>query len=156
MPTMNIYISADLKGRMDAAGTNVNWSAVAQKSFEATLQKQEWETMTDEIEAAAARLRASRALIDVELAEEVGRRWLLKEASYEQGLKLRNLKVAKSFGNDFAVSSSLPKDLSDLLCGNPTALWEQALGSSDLPSSGFARKFVESAQKAFREVFPLI
>lgn len=37
MPKMSIYIPAELKRRMDAAGGDVNWSDLAQRAFERQL-----------------------------------------------------------------------------------------------------------------------
>jgi hypothetical protein len=37
MATMNVYVSSDLKRRIDEVREEINWSAIAQKAFENAL-----------------------------------------------------------------------------------------------------------------------
>lgn len=37
MPRLSIYVSAEMKQRMDAFGDSVNWSRAAQKAFDAEM-----------------------------------------------------------------------------------------------------------------------
>jgi hypothetical protein len=84
MPSINVYVSDDLKARMDRAAEGVNWSSVAQGAFEralASIPAMEGSKMSAVLE----RLKASKAeQVDSVAAAgfAAGRRWAENEADY--------------------------------------------------------------------------
>ncbi len=84
MPRINLYVTDDLKARMDRVADAVNWSAVAQGAFEKALTA--WPIMEEaKMAAVLERLRASK----VELVDNVvaagfaaGRVWAETAADY--------------------------------------------------------------------------
>jgi hypothetical protein len=89
-----ISVPKDLKARMDAAGGEVNWSAVAVRAFEERLaeiaSKKQEQTMDDVIQ----RLRASKMRGDDEAyrqGEEAGRSWAGRYAEAHELKRLADL-----------------------------------------------------------------
>jgi hypothetical protein len=81
---VTVYVPEALKARMDGAG-ELNWSALAQRAFEAELNLQEWKMEPDMVEKAVARLRASKAEGDAKLEAEgraAGQDWARRMASF--------------------------------------------------------------------------
>ena len=106
MPTVNVYVSADLKARMDAIGDTANWPAAAQEAFLAAIKAQEWRMQTDKIE----RLRASKvAFAEAEQAsgKEDGRQWALDTADYEDLEKANRYSNALEVRIDDVTASDL-------------------------------------------------
>ena len=84
MATMNIYLSDELKARMEASGERTNWSEVARAAFSyrVAANEQRKEPSMDKV---VERLRASKAQRLEELnveAEEAGREWARDKAEH--------------------------------------------------------------------------
>jgi hypothetical protein len=84
MPSINVYVSDDLKARMDRAADGVNWSSVAQSAFEKALAL--YPTMEgSKMSAVLERLKASKAeQVDSVAAAgfAAGRAWAESAADY--------------------------------------------------------------------------
>ncbi len=87
MPKMSIYVSDEMKARIDEAGDRANWSGIAQRAFGVELNHlesvKEIGTMTDVIE----RLRASKektAEASAEHGQTAGREWAKRSAEYDE------------------------------------------------------------------------
>jgi len=99
---MSVYVSDDLKKRMDKVKEPVNWSAVACTAFEQKLgeiaERKQRKNMADVIQ----RLRASKLESDTETerqAREAGRKWAME---YATARELENLEKAREqCGNDY-------------------------------------------------------
>ena len=87
MPKINIYVSDEMKARMDTAEKSANWSAIAQRAFDVELNHlesiKEIKSMTDVIE----RLRSSKEKKAEEL-EKDGRKsgvdWAKNHAEFDE------------------------------------------------------------------------
>lgn len=91
MARVSIYVSEELKARMDAAGDAINWSGIVRPAIHAEVAKyenQKGQTM----ETVIARLRASREetkKYDRETGLKAGREWAKNYATYDQLKRLR-------------------------------------------------------------------
>src|SRR5690349_21581725 len=98
MPKVNLYVSDDLKARMDDAGEAVNWSAVAQRAFReaiATHHIRKGGSGTDQV---VERLRASKERYeDRQLAygKRVGAKWAKTEAEYYEIIAVAEFNIDK-------------------------------------------------------------
>ena len=165
-----ISISADLKRRMDRAGSGVNWSALAAQAFESKLAdiaaKKEKKSMEDVIQ----RLRVSRAKTDEQSDEEgreAGQGWA---KDFAEAIELERLEKTKlACGYDWGklfdprMSDCNPqvdfvhwirpeaKDDSNAV----ESFWEEALGDDDRDKAddpGFVFAFIEGALEVWGEV----
>lgn len=160
-----ITIPPDVKKRMDAADSGVNWSAVATEAFRAKLldleSSKRVETMTDAIE----RLRAADkqdGSEEYEAGVEVGETWAKEKARPKQLRRLAKaaeemelrwqtdlatqIETLLEQGSDireFLYETIGGLDLQDAPC-----FWEDSLGESqaaELNSAMFAQGFVAGA-----------
>lgn len=158
MPTINVYVSAELKAQMDAVGEGANWSAAAQEAFKRTIHEQEWKMQTDRIEKAAARLRASKQ--NSQEAEgaygvDAGRNWVLDDAEYEELQKLTTF-YDKDHLRHYELDDegcSLADDIAEAIEIDADDLWERVTGEEGKwPTAHYAAGFVKGAVDAFREL----
>ena len=134
MPKINIYVSDEMKARMDTAERSTNWSAVAQRAFELELNHlktiQEVKTMTDVTE----RLRASKENSAQQIqyqGRQAGVRWAKHHAEY--------LEIKRIAGIDL---DNLPDDddqTSAYSCAE--LVYMEALGDDSRPDRGSPAEF---------------
>ena len=100
MPKISIYVSSEMKASMDDAEREVNWSAIAQRAFEAELNYvisiKEVKDMSEVIE----RLRASKqksAADEIADAKSLGVEWAKLHAEYNE---LRRMSMVDTDGLD--------------------------------------------------------
>jgi hypothetical protein len=147
MARLAIYVSEELKARMDALGDRVKWSRIAQLAFErevaaATIPADP--NLTQVIE----RLRATKVEdphADLTRARERGRDWAMREANYQQlkeisGLVLTGTGYARQFAQ--AVKAHDKNDW-PFFWGSPNA---------PLPPDDYVEAFLEGAKVVWREV----
>jgi hypothetical protein len=151
MARISLYISDDLKARMDAAGDGVNWSDAARPALAAAVAAFEHSkggTMHTSIE----RLRTSRiasAQTAAVYGSKEGRRWAEDEASY---VLLRSLsRRRKDKPNEHPLAALQyaidPEDFLDV-----DALHDRCHILAHSPSDEYAKAFVESAVGFFEQV----
>lgn len=161
MPRISVYVSDEMKARMDAAGESVNWSAAAQRAFDTALRETEWRLNMNEIEAAVERLKGSREKFsDLERQRGVtaGRDWGLREAEYPE---LKAIAEAYRSGEGRwdleAVGATalfaLGVDGENLADGALTDWWERVQGDHvERLTDEFAEGFAEGASQVWNEV----
>jgi hypothetical protein len=163
---MNVSVRRELKARMDAVASSVNWSAVASQAFEAKLlqlaSQKETGKMRDVIERlkAAAELEANK---DYQEGFQAGQTWAKKDATPKQLRRLakyiEDWPALDWWEGDGVVNAlaltilNLSRDESDQ--GTLDAFWEGALGDlapriSDLD---FLRGFSEGAMDVWGQVW---
>jgi hypothetical protein len=86
MARISVYVTDELKARMDGLGDRVNWSEAAQAAFEREIASA---SMPDDpgLDQVIERLRKSKAnssQANLAQARERGRDWAKKHASYNQ------------------------------------------------------------------------
>ncbi|MEM7223452.1 MAG: hypothetical protein AAF495_10760 [Pseudomonadota bacterium] len=158
MPNINIYVSDELKDRMDRAG-GPKWSAVAQQAFELELAHIEARKETDMLSRTIERLRASKAenaMITENDGRTSGRSWAAEVAEYAE------LKRAAAFSAETRSGSPLDAEYTyQKICGTderPTTD-EMALlfyGDEDMAefelSDDFLTGFLKGAAEVWEEV----
>lgn len=90
-----ISIPQDLKRRMDKAGPDVNWSAIAATAFEAKLAEIAAKKVKKNMDDVIQRLRASKTSSENELYQEgfeVGQQWAKEDAEAIELKRLQNLR----------------------------------------------------------------
>ena len=84
MARVSIYVTDELKARMDKAG-DLNWSAAAQRAFEIELSLARWKMVENEEAMVIERLRASKHRedeADRNAGREAGQEWARTAAEY--------------------------------------------------------------------------
>jgi hypothetical protein len=91
MPRLNVYVSEDLKARMDVAGDGANWSGVAQRAFESELTQMENKKELMKMANTIERLSKSKEFhIEAMMANDssegraAGKMWAAKDAGYPE------------------------------------------------------------------------
>lgn len=168
MPSVHIYVDADLRARMDALSGKVNWSRVAAEAFERELDRREVLGREDVegLEQAVERLARSRARsagLRERQAREAGGRWAREQAEWDQLLAIEDLAVNWE-RNPERVATARPEALVAALWraleddeqgpGDATDLawWLDTLGLPPEPSAAELRAFVEGALAIFHLV----
>src|SRR4029453_9621332 len=104
MPSINVYVSDDLKTRMDRAADGVNWSSVAQGAFEKALTL--FPTMEgSKMSAVLERLKASKSeQVDSVAAAgfAAGRSWAETAADYLPLRRIGEYDWSDDDGDDIA------------------------------------------------------
>ena len=100
MPKMGIYVSDEMKARLDQASEHANWSAIAQRAFNLELNHiqtvKEVKSMTDVIE----RLQASKekaAANSEDDGRQVGQAWAMHRAEYDELKRVARLNTDDFF-----------------------------------------------------------
>jgi len=143
---VSIYVSDELKARMDAVGEAVNWSEVARPAFVSAVASDEHrrgQNMTTVLE----RLRASKGKYMQERAaggKDAGRDWASNVAEY---LELKKVADISEEGDDWAIhglTTALELEFYDLT--------EYLKITPEEFTSGFAEAFVEGAKEVYHRV----
>lgn len=149
MPRMNVYVSDELKARMDKA-KGANWSATAQSAFEKEINRMESSMTASTIEDAVTRLRASKQLAmdtDAEQGKDCGTRWALKRASYGELKRVADLKLDQMFADP--LSLVVGKTIDAVFPSHE--FWENETDDAE-PDDVFVHAFVEAAAEVFDKV----
>jgi hypothetical protein len=155
VPKVNLYISDDLKARMDDTGEAVNWSGVAQRAFREAISTHQIRKDRADMEPVIERLRASKERYEerqLAAGKEVGTRWAKTDAEYYA------LVAVASFDPDTR-DGELDRDILQWLIGpdgetDPrdwAEFWETHYGRGK-PSDAFIRGFIEGATEVYDEV----
>jgi hypothetical protein len=146
-----LYVSDNLKKRMDATGGTINWSEVVRPCIHravADFEHRKERTMTTALE----RLRASKAEYEKELTEratEAAQAWVNDDAEYGDLVRLANIRLESGMDVGAAVAQAV--DPNDEFT---TAELADHLGieESDLSDNDFLWDFVAAVQDAYREI----
>jgi len=155
MPRVTLYVSDDLKTRMDEAGEALNWSAVAQRAFRKAIfthyAKKDHSNMENVIE----RLRASKERFEAQELEEgkkVGDHWAKTEAEYHE------LVAVAAFDADTGDRDIESDTFEGLIDPNGETdrrgwleFWETHYGRGT-PSEAFIRGFIEGAAEVYDKI----
>ena len=151
MARISIYVSENLKARMDAVGDRVNWSDVAQVAFEKAVAAYE-QKRGDNMETAIERLRASKqegAQDDFFLGRTIGQEWAIKSAEHKELVRLSRIIFPNQ---DY-------RQAEDLLMRavNPSneytkeEIYESCFGDDEDVSEEFIAGFIEGAKDFYEE-----
>jgi hypothetical protein len=162
MARVNVYVTDDLKARMDRAG-DLNWSTAAQRAFEIEIQAQEWKMVENRIERTVERLRASKAQEDGELKAEgrkAGVEWANEDASFRVLRAVANFEWGSAppefYGYHLACLILNQKSPSDP--AGAGELWDELCGghmtedSGSEPDPAWLEGFVDGAMTVWDEV----
>jgi hypothetical protein len=151
MARISLYITDELKERMDAAGDEVNWSDVARPSLTAAVADFE-HRKTGTMHTAIERLRASRKKreeSDTELGTKAGRAWAADDAEYRE-LKELHYRRTKYPDQDPTEALEFAIDPNHEMQG--PELWDRCRVVIEPPSDEFMKAFVEAAVNLFLEI----
>lgn len=148
MPRVTVYVSDELKSRMDAAGAALNWSAIAQSAFGEAVAAHHLRKDPTNMDELVARLRTSKQRVierDRTRGHENGKDWAVTRAEYDE------LERINSYEGDYNL------DVLRGLIGLNQRDWKSFLknyGSVDgvRPSDHWAQGFIKGAAEVFRSV----
>jgi hypothetical protein len=166
-----ITVPADLKRRMDAAGQDVNWSAVAARAFEAKLAEIAGKKVSKMMNDVIQRLRASKQRAEDSRyrdGEAAGRQWAKNKAEATELKKLERFRESLSHqwdeyftevwgANDFSPGEWLgmhitADDEGAVECADAEEFWRSVLGDRSYQEPVFAKGFAEGALTIWQEV----
>lgn len=152
MPKVTLYVSDDLKARMDAAGEVANWSALAQQAFLKAVLTQAVSKDGSNMSGVVERLRASKERIearDREAGKTRGTEWAKQDAEWDELER-----VATYEGNIFDEEGGGFSALARLI--RPDDEWNPhylaKLMGPHRPSDDFVEGFMEGATEVYDEV----
>jgi hypothetical protein len=150
MARVTVYVPDDVKARMDEAGEDLNWSALAQRAFvEAALSRAVRKDQSN-MDKVIERLRASKERVqeaDFEAGKTAGAQWAKQEAEYDELERL----------SKYAEDGNQPEDeatLRRLIDPSEKLDWRdfgRLLGHEN-PSENYVIGFAEGAVEVFDEV----
>jgi hypothetical protein len=154
---VSIYVSDELKARMDAAGEAINWSEVARPAFHTAVAAHEHRNRKgDSMSSVIKRLRASKEEYVAEIAsygKEAGRKWAQDEATYIDLKRVSTIEPPSyhRYDSDYAFASLRravdPEDeLGDEDLANYLGVEKEDL------TEEFVTRFIEGAQEVYKEV----
>jgi hypothetical protein len=155
MPKVNLYVSDDLKARMDDTGEAVNWSAVAQRAFREAISTHQIRKDRSDMEHVVERLRASKERYEerqLAAGNEVGTKWAKTQAEFFELVAVAN------FDPD-AHDGELDRDTLQWVIDPDgetgprewAEFWETHYGRGK-PSDAFIRGFIEGATEVYDAV----
>jgi hypothetical protein len=156
MPKVNLYVSGELKARMDDTGEAVNWSAVAQRAFREAISTHQMRQDRSDMKHVIERLRVSKERFEerqLAAGKKVGARWAKTEAEYFE------LVAVASFDLIRERTGELDRDTLQWLIdpdgemdrGLWIEFWETHYGRGK-PSEAFIRGFIEGAKEVYDAV----
>jgi hypothetical protein len=149
MARVTVYVPDDLKARMDEAGKDVNWSALAQRAFIEAALTQAVRKDQSNMDKVVERLRASKERVqeaDFEAGKTAGAQWAKQSAEYDE------LERLWKYAED-----NQPEDeatLRRLIDPDENRDWRdfwELLGREN-PSENYVIGFAEGAVEVFDEV----
>ena len=149
MARISVYVSDELKQRMDALGERTNWSSIAKQAFEAEINRiasrKDVNAMTDAIE----RLKASKQEVTnraMKSGENLGAEWVKSHAQYDE------LKRFDAFVQSGGVAGNLKDDVYPGLSA-AHLVYEAVTGDSH-PDNEDLASFLCIEQDAVEEITP--
>ncbi|WP_324134168.1 hypothetical protein [Bosea sp. (in: a-proteobacteria)] len=151
MARMSIYVSDDLKERMDQSG-DMNWSGIAQAAFATAMfrnPQMKEPVMQDVIE----RLRASKLeheLYETTEGKKDGRAWAMKTATFTQLRDISRVDVSQ-FGDDGRLARHIGKVIGEDPSDRESSIFFDH-GAEALASDEYVAAFVEGAIEVWEDV----
>jgi hypothetical protein len=148
---INLSIPDELKERMDKLA-DVNWSKVAQDSFETQIIIYELKEKNMTTAAGLQRLRASKKTnTQREEAEGIaaGKKWAIEHAEYDELMRVSNLDTSNEI-NSMELAQAVIND--DGASGQEVVWCLERLFGATEPSVDLIAGFVQGAREVFREV----
>ena len=159
MARMNIYISDDLKERMDKAEEKMNWSKVATQEFEFELGEMAKRKKVKDMNSVIQRLKASKMVFEnasYREGHQYGSTWAKESAKYAE------LKRAYELDTDDAVFADAENDDAQafnvaiqLIDDGDKAMefWEGIFEPWEAPTDfGFYKGFLDGASEIYEKV----
>ena len=150
MAKMNLYIPDQMKSEMDAIGTGINWSSVAQAAFDREISLRKWQkepTMENVIE----RLRASKSEFaqgERELGIQHGRDWAMLRSDYDRLRRMAKIRFGQTDAPYWRVADqALGIDESN----RDDSFWFDH-DTGEFPSDEYVQAFVEGATEVWEQV----
>jgi hypothetical protein len=152
MPRVTVYVSDELKARMDASGDDLNWSNIAQIAFSSAIATNEIRKGVKDMTAVVERLRASKQRVEAEWrtwGKEAGERWAKEDAEYDDLELLSGCNAAGNVDLDTFQRCLDPANNRD--AQEWQEFWQNCLG--ELPPRGSVlAAFIEGALEVYEEV----
>jgi hypothetical protein len=147
MARLSIYVTEELKARMDEVGDNVNWSEVVRPAIQTAVATYE-HRKSPNMNTAIERLRASK--LEAQQADTIdgktdGRKWAESDASYTDLCRISEIMEGRDFESlKHAIDPQGNLDINEIFAYT----W----GESFEPSKDYIAAFIEGAQEFFAEV----
>jgi hypothetical protein len=155
MPRVTLYVTDDLKARMDEVGEAVNWSALAQRAFREAVAIHTLKRNPTDMKQVIERLRASKARTEErsrESGKECGKTWAQQAAEYDE------LKQIAGYAKINVAPAPMDLNALQTLIDPEREMdryqWHdfwQTHGDGD-PNDAFAEGFIEGAAEVFDEI----
>ena len=152
MARVQVYVTDEMKARMDALRDRVNWSELAQAAFERGIAAAEMPEDPN-IDQVIERLRASKAAsweINLKHARERGREWARKRASYDKLKTVSRLRLTEqgTYAHQFD-RLTFEEDSGDM----GGYFYEICLPNNDpMPPDDYVEAFVEGVKDVWAQV----
>ncbi len=153
MPRITVYVPDDLKARMDSAGDDLNWSALAQLAFRGAIATHALKRDPTDMTSVIERLRASKERaeeVDFAHGQRSGAEWAKASAEYDELRRLSDFHGTDNEENLDALCHLIDPE-KEMDRRDWGAFWADCGLNSD-PNDAFARGFIEGAAAVFEEV----
>lgn len=153
MARVNIYVTDELKARMDAVGDTVNWSEVVRPAIQAAVADRE-HRRTRTMDSAIERLRHSKQKYhwgETEDGYKAGWMWAENEAEYDDLVRISNIKPPPVTYPGWyweTLQRTLNRYSASEICKVVFGILEPPENISDK----YVAAFIEGARKFFEEV----
>jgi hypothetical protein len=148
MARLSIYVTDELKARMDQVGDRVNWSEVVRPAIQAAVATYEYRR-SPSMPTVIERLKASKQKAeqqDMTEGKRAGRTWAEQEASYPELRRVAKISD-EAFGFETLKKAVDPdNNLSD------QEVWEEMFGKDSDLSEEYIEAFIDGAQELFHEI----
>lgn len=155
MPRVTVYVSDDLKVRMDEAEETINWSTAAQAAFREAIAIHRLKKDNTDMDSVIERLRASKRRTDESSATAgrgCGAKWAKETAEYDELRRVTSHLEESGADWDYSISDMRRLiDPSDWLTDQEWKNYWSTHGR-DATDSNFIRGFVEGAAEVLLEV----
>jgi hypothetical protein len=153
MARVSIYVTDDLKARMDGVGESVNWSEIVRPAIQAAIATQE-HRRGQNMSTAIERLRASKqesAHRDEMEGREHGREWAETHASYDDLRRLAKIIFAPNdYRGAFSALSAAINPLDEMTAAE---VKEYCFGNENEDiTDEYVGAWIEGVQEFFEEV----
>jgi hypothetical protein len=156
MPRITLYVSADLKTRMDEVGAAESWSGIAQKAFSEAITLRRLRKDPTDMKEVVERLRASKQRSedrDENHGQGAGAEWARVEAEFDE---LKRIADHAERGGDRSLDTlrALIDPEREMDRSQWAEFWERHGGWNELmtPSDAFADGFIEGAADVYAQV----
>jgi hypothetical protein len=157
MPRVTLYVTDELKARMDEVRETVNWSAVAQGAFREAVAIHAVKRNPTDMNEVIERLRASKARVEErsrESGKECGKTWAQQAAEYDELKRIAGyakIKQVPAPVNLEAVQTLIDPE-KEMTRYEWHDFWQKHGDGDGDPNDAFAEGFVEGATEIYDEI----